>query len=633
MSFNPSQSLPSWNHDWTSDDRWFIAYHDPACINMFIDALNERLQAVGGTLLNKYVAGGTNPYCAGIIPITETTNTNAGTVDGIAYNPLSKIPVAVKMTRGTVYVGSTAVQTFISNRDGSLTFTPIGTPTVFAISGRIFEYSGVLAISFNVAPGANHCVVTYTQASYDLNVIFGLDSYAAHAGTVGAAWKTISSVAAGLFGLGFVPAYDTGGTPLDYTGAIPLTAGVNYDETEGDDGFLSMPLWAYKIQKKRFPRFIRTIYYTYCQQPNGVETIDYTGATVHYGGAAAGGQKALLTDTTSRNVGKLHTYSGGVWVLDTSGAKLPDTITVTCGTHNINTGTTYGVQEVPYSFYVPIGGAYPCPPDYFDAHYLNELRDLINQAVAVRYSDTGFASGSQVVGGPGLGGQVALYWVAGGRNWGSSGTHYGTSNSPSYAVADYNSHANRVYNQGDAPYATAVSDGGTIVNPPTVTYYIARAWGTPQIENLPMAGVCHYQVYFIAGFPGNTAAPSEPPTGWGLPQTSNPPTSTSSTYFDLIFDGNGDGLTYKCSHGFAASTIVNTETVTGTQLGTDAPPNVDTAVVSTNVRLYDSMGVAYDVANPAVPPSPVYGVQGYDEVALYAIVRYDVTNGFTYQKA
>jgi hypothetical protein len=631
-TLNPTQSLPGWNHDWTSDDRWFIAYYDPAAINRYIDALNERLKAIGATQLNKFIAGASPQYCAGIVPITEYTNVDNGTTTGTSYSPLSKIPLAVKMVRGSVYVGSTAVQTFDSNDDGTLNFYPIFSSTTFATSGRVFYGTGVIALSWNVAPGGNRCSVTYTQATHTMGEVFYQFSYVPNYESVGAAWRAISTAAAGLFGNGYVPAYDSGGTALDYTGAIPLTAGVNYDTTEADDGFMSMPLWAYKLQKKRFPRLIRTIYDNYCQQPTGVETIDYAGTAVHYGGAAAGGQKAILTDSTSPNVGKLHTYSGGVWVLDTSGATLPDTITVTCGSHNIDTGATYGVQEVPYAFYVPSGGGYPIPPDYFNGQYLNELRDLINESVAVRYSDTGWASGSQVVGGPGLGGQVALYWVSGGRNYGSSGTHYGTSNSPSYAVADYNSHTNRVYNQGDAPYARAVSDGGTIVNPPTVTYYIARAWGTPQIENLPMAGVCQYQVYFIAGFTGNTAASSEPPTGWGLPQTNNPPTSTSGTAFDLIFDANGDGTSYKHNYGFSASTIVNSETVTGSQLGTDAPPNVDNSVVTTNVRLYDSMGVAYDVANPAVPPSPVYGVQGYDVVSLTAIVRYDVTGGFQYTK-
>jgi hypothetical protein len=622
MSYSSPQALPGWNHDWTSDDRWFFAYFDSACINMYIDALNERLKAIGETLIPKYIDGSISPrYLPQLTPYTETfSSTGATTTDSFT---LSHVPIACRMLRATIYVGTTAVALVQGNNDEALGITVLGSPAAYPISGGATQVFGTFSYSWNIPPGPNSVVVTYTQATYTLGIVSNADSYASRLESIGRSWANISLAAASrLFDPNgrFVPAYDSSGGAINYTGHLPLTAGDRFDPDELDDGTINMPIWSYKIQKKRFPRLIKAISDAHCQQPLGMPNFDYLGNPITYG-AAATGQIALLTDHTSPNVGKLHTYSGG-WNLYTGSAKAPDTVVLTPGTQMVDLGSPYGVQEQPNGYYYPVGTVnYPFAPDYFNGEYLNELRDLINQAVAVRYGKTDIGSG--VEGGPGLGGDVALYWVAGGENSGAS--RHETDGDDSFgdytvAQANYASGRHLLSNTGVAPVCNSISDGITLGT--IVTYQVYRAWGTPQIENLPMAGVYSYQVYFVAAFVG---APGTP-TKWGLPYTAYP----ADTYPNAsqTFDANGDGVTYKTNYGFSASSIISTDTYEGSQFGSTGCPDIDTGIVTAFVS--DGMG-GY-VSNPDVPPSKDYGVKGYAPVALFALVRYDVAGGFTYVK-
>src|SRR5205085_1562500 len=58
----------------------------------------------------------------------ETSSTDGGLVTTSNYAPLEHTPVLAGTMTGTVYIGATAVQTFVVAESGTFTFTSIGSP-------------------------------------------------------------------------------------------------------------------------------------------------------------------------------------------------------------------------------------------------------------------------------------------------------------------------------------------------------------------------------------------------------------------------------------------------------------------------------------------------------------------------
>jgi hypothetical protein len=67
----------------------------------------------------------------------EVTSTDNGGDTSATYAPLEKTPILAGTVTGTVYDGSTAVQTFVVSSAGTFTFTSIGSPSITVTAGSL----------------------------------------------------------------------------------------------------------------------------------------------------------------------------------------------------------------------------------------------------------------------------------------------------------------------------------------------------------------------------------------------------------------------------------------------------------------------------------------------------------------
>jgi len=97
----------------------------------------------------------------------ESTSVDNGADASSNYAPLEHTPVLAGTVTGTVYVGSTAIQTFVLSSAGAFTFSDVGSPTVKATAtgSSLNLNTGELVLAWtggaNPAPGANHVVINY----------------------------------------------------------------------------------------------------------------------------------------------------------------------------------------------------------------------------------------------------------------------------------------------------------------------------------------------------------------------------------------------------------------------------------------------------------------------------------------
>lgn len=93
----------------------------------------------------------------------ESTSTNNGVTTSSVFSPLEHTPILAGTITGTVYDGSTAIQTFVVSSAGTFTFTDIGSPSPKAqASGSSIDLTtGEFTLAWTSAPGENHCVVSY----------------------------------------------------------------------------------------------------------------------------------------------------------------------------------------------------------------------------------------------------------------------------------------------------------------------------------------------------------------------------------------------------------------------------------------------------------------------------------------
>jgi hypothetical protein len=96
---------------------------------------------------------------------TSSTNPGGGNNHISIFSPLEHTPVLGGTMTGTLYVGTTAVQTFVVSAAGTFTFSDIGVPAIKAISAgsSIDLETGEIIIQWNGGgdPGANHFVGSY----------------------------------------------------------------------------------------------------------------------------------------------------------------------------------------------------------------------------------------------------------------------------------------------------------------------------------------------------------------------------------------------------------------------------------------------------------------------------------------
>lgn len=132
----------------------------------------------------------------------ETTSTDAGASTTTVYAPLEHTPVLAGTITGTVYVSTTAVQTFTVNSAGTFVFSDVGTPANKAGSGSINLTTGEVSLSGWVdgsatptAPGANHLVLSYeynmecNQDLPEINLVVESEEIAAKTRKLKAVWS------------------------------------------------------------------------------------------------------------------------------------------------------------------------------------------------------------------------------------------------------------------------------------------------------------------------------------------------------------------------------------------------------------------------------------------------------------
>jgi hypothetical protein len=91
----------------------------------------------------------------------EATSVDDGADVSATYAPLEHTPILAGTVTGTVYDGSTAVQTFVVSSAGAFTFADVGAPVNKATAGSLNNNTGELSLTWNNAPGANHVVINY----------------------------------------------------------------------------------------------------------------------------------------------------------------------------------------------------------------------------------------------------------------------------------------------------------------------------------------------------------------------------------------------------------------------------------------------------------------------------------------
>lgn len=115
--------------------------------------------------------------------------------DTTSVHVVEHTPVLAGTVTGTVYDGSTAVQTFVVSESGSFTFTDIGTPTNKATGGTLDLTTGEIELTWNNDPGDNSVVVSYeynmecNQDLPEINLVVESEEIAAKTRKLKAVWS------------------------------------------------------------------------------------------------------------------------------------------------------------------------------------------------------------------------------------------------------------------------------------------------------------------------------------------------------------------------------------------------------------------------------------------------------------
>lgn len=118
------------------------------------DDVNTLMSRADGTAnLNVY-------YSSQFVENESTSIDNGGDTTSV-FAPLEKTPMLAGTLLGTIYDGSTAVQTFNVTAAGVFSFSDIGSPSIKVTAGTINTDNGEMTFTWNSDPGANHAVVSY----------------------------------------------------------------------------------------------------------------------------------------------------------------------------------------------------------------------------------------------------------------------------------------------------------------------------------------------------------------------------------------------------------------------------------------------------------------------------------------
>lgn len=91
----------------------------------------------------------------------EVSSYDSGSTTTAAYSPFEHTPIIPGSVTGTVYVGTTVVQTFSVSEVGVFTFTDVNAPSIKATAGTLNVTTGEMVLTWNSAPSSNHVVISY----------------------------------------------------------------------------------------------------------------------------------------------------------------------------------------------------------------------------------------------------------------------------------------------------------------------------------------------------------------------------------------------------------------------------------------------------------------------------------------
>lgn len=126
----------------------------------------------------------------------EATTTDAGGDTTSVYAGFEHTPVLAGTIAGTIYDGSTAIQTFVVSEGGTFTFANVsGSPSPSVTDGSIDLVTGEMTLTWSADPGENHAVVSYeynmecNQDLPEVNLVIENEEIAAKARKLKAVWS------------------------------------------------------------------------------------------------------------------------------------------------------------------------------------------------------------------------------------------------------------------------------------------------------------------------------------------------------------------------------------------------------------------------------------------------------------
>jgi hypothetical protein len=162
------------------------------------DDANSLMQRASGD-------GNLNIWYSSQLVSNETSSTDAGTSTTAMYSPLEHTPVIAGTVTGTVYDGSSAVQTFVINQAGTVSFTTVdddadwlAIPSGSSLDVRTGELTLVwsdVGSTGDPGPGANHVVLSYeynmecNQDLPEINLVVESEEIAAKTRKLKAVWS------------------------------------------------------------------------------------------------------------------------------------------------------------------------------------------------------------------------------------------------------------------------------------------------------------------------------------------------------------------------------------------------------------------------------------------------------------
>ena len=105
-----------------------------------------------GPLINELTF--TNPFSVadGAELVFQTQSFNLLDQTTVPEVPADAVGILPETVHGVIYSGNQAIQSFRSNRDGSLSFVEVGDPVNFVTEGTIDYETGAIALTFNQTP-------------------------------------------------------------------------------------------------------------------------------------------------------------------------------------------------------------------------------------------------------------------------------------------------------------------------------------------------------------------------------------------------------------------------------------------------------------------------------------------------